>query len=102
MRPRAAVDSMSCKRDVPLVACRASGRRVMRFHQLGQSELRVSEICLGTMTFGQQNTTQEAHEQLDYAVERGVNFIDAAEMYPVPGRAETQGRTEQYIGDWLA
>jgi aryl-alcohol dehydrogenase-like predicted oxidoreductase len=74
----------------------------MRFHQLGQSELRVSEICLGTMTFGQQNTTQEAHEQLDYAVERGVNFIDAAEMYPVPGRAETQGSTERYIGDWLA
>ena len=74
----------------------------MRFHQLGQSELSVSEICLGTMTFGQQNTAREAHEQLDYAVERGVNFIDAAEMYPVPGRAETQGSTERYIGDWLA
>jgi len=74
----------------------------MRLHQLGNSELRVSEICLGTMTFGQQNTLEEAHEQLDFAVERGVNFIDAAEMYPVPARAETQGSTERHIGEWLA
>jgi aryl-alcohol dehydrogenase-like predicted oxidoreductase len=74
----------------------------MRLHQLGDSELRVSEICLGTMTFGQQNTIEEAHEQLDLAFERGVNFLDAAEMYPVPARAETQGRTESYIGEWLA
>jgi len=73
----------------------------MRTHQLGESELRVSEICLGTMTFGQQNTLKEAHEQLDLAFERGVNFLDAAEMYPVPARAETQGATESYIGEWL-
>jgi aryl-alcohol dehydrogenase-like predicted oxidoreductase len=56
----------------------------MRYSQLGTSELRVSEICLGTMTFGQQNTIKEAHAQLDYALDRGVNFIDTAEMYPVP------------------
>lgn len=74
----------------------------MKYNQLGQSELRVSEICLGTMTFGQQNTAQEAEDQLDHALERGINFIDAAEMYPVPAQAETQGRTEAIIGDWLA
>jgi NAD(P)-dependent dehydrogenase (short-subunit alcohol dehydrogenase family) len=74
----------------------------MKFHRLGQSELLVSELCLGTMTFGQQNTPQEAEEQLDLALERGINFIDAAEMYPVPARAETQGRTESILGDWLA
>jgi aryl-alcohol dehydrogenase-like predicted oxidoreductase len=73
----------------------------MKYRSLGQSELRVSEICLGTMTFGQQNTLADAKEQLDYAVERGVNFIDTAEMYPVPARAETQGTTESFIGEWL-
>jgi len=61
----------------------------------------VSALCLGTMTFGEQNSEAEAHAQLDYAVSRRVNFIDAAEMYPVPPRAETQGRTERYIGSWL-
>ena len=73
----------------------------MKYHKLGQSELHVSEICLGTMTFGQQNTLPEACEQLDYALERGVNFIDTAEMYPVPARGETQGRTESFVGEWL-
>lgn len=73
----------------------------MRYHPLGHSSLQVSEICLGTMTFGQQNTLAEAHEQLDYALAQGINFIDAAEMYPVPARAETQGATERYIGEWL-
>jgi aryl-alcohol dehydrogenase-like predicted oxidoreductase len=73
----------------------------MKLNRLGHSELLVSELCLGTMTFGQQNTAQEAEEQLDRAVERGINFIDAAEMYPVPARAETQGRTESIVGDWL-
>ena len=73
----------------------------MRFRRLGNSELSVSEICLGTMTFGEQNTEAEAHHQLDYALSRGVNFIDAAEMYPVPPRAETQGLTESYVGSWL-
>lgn len=73
----------------------------MQYKQLGESDLKVSEICLGTMTFGQQNTIAEAYEQLDYAVSQGVNFIDTAEMYPVPPRAQTQGRTEAYIGEWL-
>ncbi|MCF2969674.1 NADP(H)-dependent aldo-keto reductase [Synechococcus sp. Nb3U1] len=73
----------------------------MRYHPLGHSSLQVSEICLGTMTFGQQNTLAEAHEQLDYALAQGINFIDAAEMYPVPAQAETQGATERYIGEWL-
>ncbi|HWA14747.1 MAG TPA: NADP(H)-dependent aldo-keto reductase [Burkholderiales bacterium] len=73
----------------------------MRYSKLGSSGLEVSAICLGTMTWGEQNTEKEAHEQLDYAVSRGINFIDAAEMYPVPPSADTQGRTESYLGTWL-
>lgn len=73
----------------------------MNYRPLGRTGLKISVIGLGTMTWGEQNTEQDAHEQLDYAFEQGVNFIDAAEMYPVPPRAETQGRTEQYIGRWL-
>jgi aryl-alcohol dehydrogenase (NADP+) len=73
----------------------------MRYLQLGSSGLKVSEICLGTMTWGQQNTEADAHAQLDYAVSRGVNFIDAAEMYPVPPKGETQGCTESFLGTWL-
>ena len=69
--------------------------------QLGASDLQVSKICLGTMTFGEQNTEADAHSQLDYAFERGINFIDTAEMYPVQPRAETQGATERFIGTWL-
>ncbi|MBC7456584.1 MAG: aldo/keto reductase [Massilia sp.] len=68
---------------------------------LGASALRVSKLCLGTMTFGEQNSEAEAHSQLDYAFERGINFIDTAEMYPVMPRAETQGATERFIGSWL-
>lgn len=74
----------------------------MQYRQLGSSQLRVSEICLGTMTYGQQNSVEEAHQQLDYAFDQGVNFIDTAEMYPVPAKAATQGLTESYIGHWLA
>ncbi|HTN94522.1 MAG TPA: NADP(H)-dependent aldo-keto reductase [Gallionella sp.] len=73
----------------------------MEFRRLGESDLRVSALSLGTMTFGEQNSEADAHTQLNMAVLRGVNFIDAAEMYPVPPRAETQGRTESYIGSWL-
>ncbi len=73
----------------------------MKYNQLGISDLYVSEICLGTMTYGQQNTISEAHQQLDYAIAHGVNFIDAAEMYPVPVQQNTQGLTEAHIGDWL-
>jgi len=70
--------------------------------KLGRTGLNVSLICLGTMTWGQQNTESEAHEQMDYALDHGVNFFDTAEMYPVPNRAETVGRTEAYIGSWMA
>ncbi len=73
----------------------------MKINELGQGVLKVSEICLGTMTWGEQNSEQDAHEQLDYAISRDINFIDAAEMYPVPPRAETQGRTEAFLGTWL-
>ncbi len=73
----------------------------MKYHSLGRTDLKVSAIGLGTMTWGEQNTEAQAHEQLDYALAQGVTFIDAAEMYPVPPRAETQGRTEAYIGSWL-
>jgi aryl-alcohol dehydrogenase-like predicted oxidoreductase len=73
----------------------------MEYRRIGDSELEVSAICLGTMTYGQQNDAAEAHEQLDYAFDHGVNFIDTAEMYPVPPRAETVTRTETIVGDWL-
>lgn len=73
----------------------------MEYRPLGTSGIDVSALCLGTMTWGEQNSEAEAHEQLDYAVAQGINFIDAAEMYPVPPRKETQGLTEQYIGSWL-
>jgi len=73
----------------------------MIYSKIPQTDIEVSKICLGTMTYGQQNTEAEAHEQLDYAVEKGVNFIDTAEMYSIPGKKETQGSTESYIGSWL-
>jgi hypothetical protein len=73
----------------------------MEYRQLGATDMQVSVICLGTMTFGEQNSFEEAAAQLDYAVGEGVNFIDAAEMYPVPPRAATQGDTERFIGRWL-
>lgn len=73
----------------------------MEHRPLGRSRLEVSAICLGTMTFGEQNSEADAHRQLDYAVDHGVNFLDTAELYPVPPRAETQGRTETIIGNWL-
>lgn len=74
----------------------------MEFRELGGTGLRVSAICLGTMTWGSQNTEREAHEQIDTALDAGVNFLDTAELYPSPPIAETQGLTEQYIGSWLA
>ncbi len=73
----------------------------MKYYKLGRTDIEVSEICLGTMTFGEQNSEKEGHEQLDYAIEHGVNFIDTAELYSVPGRAETQGSTERIIGTWI-
>ena len=73
----------------------------MQKRKLGRTTLEVSKVCLGTMTFGEQNTEADAHSQLDYALEHGINFIDTAEMYPVMPRAETQGSTERFIGSWL-
>jgi aryl-alcohol dehydrogenase-like predicted oxidoreductase len=73
----------------------------MQYRPLGRTGLDVSLICLGTMTWGQQNTPADGQAQLDYAFDRGVNFIDTAELYPIPPRRETQGATERIIGDWL-
>ncbi len=74
----------------------------MRYRKLGRTGIDVSVIGLGTMTFGEQNTESEGHAQLDLAVDLGVNLVDTAEMYPVPPRPETQGRTEEIVGGWLA
>lgn len=74
----------------------------MRTKRLGRSDLEVSELCLGTMTWGTQNTAAEAHAQIDMALDHGVNCIDTAEMYPVnPLSAETAGRTEEIVGEWF-
>ena len=73
----------------------------MKYRKLGHSDIDVSVICLGTMTWGQQNTPSDAFEQMDYAVAQGINFFDTAELYAIPPRAETYGRTEEIIGDWL-
>ena len=74
----------------------------MKYTTLPNTDIKVSKICLGSMTWGEQNTEAEGHAQLDYALERGVNFIDTAEMYSVPGNPKTQGSTESIIGTWLA
>jgi aryl-alcohol dehydrogenase-like predicted oxidoreductase len=74
----------------------------MKTVQLGRSALQVSPICLGTMTFGEQVNEADAHAILDRALERGVNFLDTAEMYAVPARAETCGATERILGNWFA
>ena len=73
----------------------------MHYHRIPHSSLEVSRLGLGTMTFGEQNSEADAHQQLDYALSQGINLIDTAEMYPVPPRPETQGLTEKYIGSWL-
>lgn len=73
----------------------------MKYNQLGDSDLQVSEICLGTMTYGDRNNLEEAQKLLDYAVSRGVNFIDTSETYPFPNPTQTLGLTEEYIGQWL-
>ena len=73
----------------------------MIYTTIPRTDIKVSKICLGTMTFGQQNTEAEGHEQMNYAKEKGVNFFDTAEMYSIPGRKETQGSSERIIGTWL-
>lgn len=74
----------------------------MQYHRIPHSSLEISTLGLGTMTFGEQNSEADAHQQLDYAVANGINLIDVVEMYPVPPRPETQGLTETYVGNWLA
>jgi len=74
----------------------------MEYRRLGRTDIEVSAVCLGTMTWGEQNTEVEAFAQMDYALDQGVNFLDTAEMYPVAPHAETYGRTEEIIGNWLA
>ncbi|PVB61204.1 NADP(H)-dependent aldo-keto reductase [Labrenzia sp. 011] len=74
----------------------------MEQRRLGRTDVQVSALCLGTMTFGEQNSEAEGHAQMDLALEKGINFFDAAELYPIPPKRETQGRTERIIGTWLA
>ncbi len=74
----------------------------MDYRELGRTGVKVSALCLGTMTFGEQNSEAEGHAQMDYAVDCGINIFDAAEIYPVPPKPETQGHTEEIIGTWLA
>ena len=74
----------------------------MQYQLLPSTDINVSKVCLGTMTWGEQNSEAEAHAQLDYSIDKGINFIDTAEMYPVPPNGKTQGRTEEYLGTWLA
>lgn len=73
----------------------------MDYRELGRTGIKVSALCLGTMTWGEQNSEAEAHEQMDHALAQGINFFDTAELYPIPPKRETQGRTEAYIGSWF-
>ena len=73
----------------------------MKYTTLPKTDIKVSKICLGTMTWGNQNTEEEGHSQMDMAFEKGINFFDTAELYPVPATAETQGRTSKIIGTWF-
>lgn len=74
----------------------------MEYRRLGRTGINVSSLCLGTMTWGEQNTEAEGHEQMDYALEHGINFFDTAELYAIPPKPETYGRTEEIIGNWFA
>ena len=73
----------------------------MKYKKLGDTDLKVSLICLGTMTWGEQNTQEEGFEQMDFALEKGVNFFDTAELYAIPPKAKTYGKTEEIIGNWF-
>ncbi len=73
----------------------------MEYRELGNTGTDVSMVCLGTMTYGEQNTEAEAFEQMDYALAEGINFFDTAELYSIPVKAETYGRTEEIIGNWF-
>ena len=73
----------------------------MNFKKLGNTNLKVSSLCLGTMTWGEQNNQKEAFDQMNFASEKGINFFDTAELYAVPPKKETYGKTEEIIGNWL-
>ncbi|MEM7381926.1 MAG: aldo/keto reductase, partial [Bacteroidota bacterium] len=73
----------------------------MIYTTLPQTDIKVSKICLGTMTWGRQNTEAEGHEQMDYALDQGINFFDTAELYPVPAKKELYAVTEEFIGSWF-
>ena len=73
----------------------------MDYKKLGSTNINVSTICLGTMTWGEQNSQEEGFEQMDYALEKGINFFDTAELYAVPPKKETYGKTEEIIGKWF-
>ena len=73
----------------------------MNYKNLGNTDLKVSTICLGTMTYGEQNTEKEGFEQMDYALNNGINFFDTAELYSIPAKKETYGKTEEIIGNWF-
>ena len=73
----------------------------MKFSKIGTTGLDISRVCLGTMTWGQQNSEDQAHQQMDYALDKGINFFDTAELYAVPTSAATQGKTEEFIGTWF-
>ncbi|XP_024390226.1 uncharacterized protein [Physcomitrium patens] len=93
-----------CVRGVQVRAAVASASKIadtMRYNKLGDSDLLISEITLGTMTWGNQNTEKEAHEQLCYAFDNGINIFDSAEVYPIPMTPETTGRTDKFISTWL-
>lgn len=94
---------MQCHPQTHIVNFQKKGISVMsmQYRKLGNTDIKVSTIALGTMTWGEQNTQDEAHAQLDLALDFGVNLIDTAEMYPVPPKAQTQGLSEQYLGTWL-
>ena len=74
----------------------------MQFRRLGNTDIKVSAICLGSMTWGEQNSQDEAFEQMDYAIDQDINFFDTAELYAIPPRTETYGQTEAIIGQWFA
>uniref|UniRef100_A0A3Q7GTU4 NADP-dependent oxidoreductase domain-containing protein n=1 Tax=Solanum lycopersicum TaxID=4081 RepID=A0A3Q7GTU4_SOLLC len=84
-----------------VVTAKLAQKNAMQYRKLGDSDLNISEITIGTMTFGEQNTEKEAHEILSYAFDQGINIIDTAEAYPVPMRKETQGATDLYISSWM-
>lgn len=73
----------------------------MKYRKLGNTSEKVSLICLGTMNWGEQNTEKDAHEQMDYAIDQGINFFDTAELYPIPPHADSHGSTERFIGNWF-